>query len=118
RVVRGMDHGDPPVTLASYLKKDGSLAGSGKLLTREELDSLMALAKRRVRELASGIFSGHIERAPLVRASGRAECDFCAYQGICRTEKISSEPLRRHSRNIGLKELAQSEMEAGDDGQP
>lgn len=118
RVVRGMDHGDPPVTLASFLKKDGSLAGSGKLLTREELDSLMALAERRVRELASGIFSGHIERAPLVRASGRAECDFCAYQGICRTEKISSEPLRRHSRNIGLKELAQSEMEAGDDGQP
>ena len=115
RVIQGMDQAQPPVSLVDYLRKDGSLRESGKLLTREELEGLMDLAQKKVVELARGIFSGHIARAPLVRASGLAECDFCVYQGICRTERISSEPLRRHSRKMDLKQLAQIELEGNHD---
>lgn len=110
RVIRLMDNSEPPVTLMEYVKKGGDLKDNGKLLSQEELNSLMDLAQQRTRELARSIFLGLISRSPLIRANGRAECRYCVYQGICRTEKISREPLRRHSRRISLKTLAQEGM--------
>lgn len=114
-VVRGLDQGQPPLSLADYIKKDGSLVDSDSLLSHEQLNALMELAVRRAGELASQIFSGLISRTPLIRAGGRAECDYCMYQGICRLDKLSQEPLRRRSRKIKVKELAQELLASQED---
>lgn len=111
RVLEKLDSAQPPLTLATYIKKDGELKESGRLLTQEEMASLMDLAEQKTRDLAKDIFTGLINRSPLVRSSGRAECAFCAYQGICRTEKIGKEALRRTSRKISLKALAREQLE-------
>jgi len=109
-VLRLMDDGTPPLTLPRHLKVDGSLKDSPRLLTRAELDTLMDLARDRARELAENIFRGIIRRSPLITGDGRAACQFCQYQGICRTEKIQAEPLKRRSRKINLKDLAREKQ--------
>lgn len=110
-VIRLMDQATPPLTLPRHLKVDGSLMNSPRLLSREELDTLMDLARNKARELAEDIFRGIIRRSPLITGDNRAACQFCAYQGICRTEKIQAEPLKRRSRKINLKDLALEKQE-------
>lgn len=112
RVIRLMDGAEPPVTLTRLLKNDGQPVEKQRqrLLSAGQLRELMDLAQERTAQLAQEIFKGRIIRSPLVRADGRAECVFCVYQGICRTEKITREPLRRHSRKISMKALAQERL--------
>ncbi len=100
------------MTLTRLLKKDGQPVEKQRqrLLSAGQLRELMDLAQERTAQLAREIFRGRIIRSPLVRANGRAECVFCVYQGICRTEKITREPLRRHSRKISMKALAQERL--------
>lgn len=111
QVIGAMDRGEPPLTLARFVNKDGSLGKNRNLISREEIEALVALAQQRTRELARDLFAGLIARAPAVRANGTAECAWCEYQGICRTERISREPLKRRARKIGLKELARETLQ-------
>jgi len=106
QVVRLMDGGEPPVSIANYLNKDGSLRASDGLLSREELERLMGLAQARARQLARQIFSGHIPRSPIIDSAGRPACDFCEYQGVCRTDGVSREAMLRRARKMGLQALA------------
>lgn len=106
-ILRLMDFGDPPVSMSKKLTVSGEMIKSNKVLSLDELTILMELAQERSKELAEDILRGVITRAPFIDASGRAVCEFCEYQGICRTEKIQSEPLARRSRKVDLKTLAQ-----------
>lgn len=109
-VIGKMDEAKPPLTLPEYRNKDGEVRSGSNLLTGEELDSLMDLAKRRTKELANDIFTGLITRSPVIKQNGTAVCSYCEYQGICRTEKTSKEPLRRRVRKTDLKTLAREQM--------
>ena len=110
--LRLMDSGQPPLTLPKHLKVDGSLMGSKKLLSREELEALMDLARQKARELAEDILGGIIRRSPLITGDGRAACEFCEYQSICRTENVQSEPLLRRSRKVDVQSLAREILKA------
>ena len=109
-IIRLMDDGTPPVSMSKKLNASGELMKSNKVLNREELQSLMDLAQERSRELAEDILRGVITRAPFIDGAGRAVCEFCEYQGMCRTEKIQTEPLARKSRKVDLKTLAQERL--------
>lgn len=111
--LRKMDSGEPPLTLARLIKKDGEPKESGRLLSPEEMDALIDFALRRARELAQQIFSGIITRAPLIDSKNRAACSQCSYQGICRTETLAQERLKRRVRKVSLKELAQESLQDG-----
>lgn len=106
RVVRLVDGGEPPVSIADYIKTDGCLRASDNLLSREELEQLMDLAQERARQLARLIFSGHIPRSPMVNSDGRPACDFCEYHGVCRTDGVRRETMLRRARKTSLRELS------------
>jgi ATP-dependent helicase/nuclease subunit B len=106
-IIRLMDGANPPVSLPNWLSASGEPAVKDRLLSREALETLMEVAEDKARELARQIFSGRIPRSPLIRASGCAECAFCQYQGICRTEKISREKLKRRTGKATFAELSE-----------
>ncbi len=110
-VIALMDTEKPPVTLPEYRNKDGEVRNGNNILSLEELKALMDLAKRRTRELAGDIFSGKITRSPLIYDNNVTSCTWCEFQGICRTEKIGKEPLRRRVRKTDMKTLAREQLE-------
>lgn len=115
RVVQLMDGGEPPTTLINLISRDGSLKDKDRLLSREELERLICLAEDRAREVARQIFSGLISRKPLLRTSGRAECQWCDYAGVCRMDKISREKSIRRANKTGFKQLIeQNQYSSGD----
>jgi ATP-dependent helicase/nuclease subunit B len=115
RVVQLMDGGEPPTTLVNLISRDGSLKEKDRLLSREELERLICLAEDRAREAARQIFSSLISRKPLFRASGRAECQWCDYAGVCRMDKISREKSVRRANKTGFKQLIEQNQYSGGD---
>ncbi len=104
-VLKLMDAGDPPVSLSNYVNKSGETLERDRLLTAEGLRQLMDAAENAAKRLAEGIFSGLIPRAPLFHASGRAECAFCDFKGVCRQDKLSREPLARRAKRLNFDDL-------------
>ncbi len=112
-VIRMMDSGDPPVSLPGYLLKSGEPKDNDRLVSREEMNRLMEMAEAKAKSLAEGIYSGAIPRSPLVRASGRAECAFCEYRGVCRQDRLSREKLVRRFPKTSFSDLAGQGGEPG-----
>ena len=113
-ILRLMDADSPPISLPNYINKSGEPAEGDRLLSREALETLMEVAEDKAREIAGQIFSGRITRSPLIRASGRAECAYCQYQAICRTERISREKLKRRTGTLKFSELANKPGDGAD----
>ena len=112
-VIRMMDSGDPPVSLPAYLLKNGEPRANDHLVSREGMNRLMKMAEGKAKNLAEGIYSGAIPRSPLVRASGRAECAFCEYRGVCRQDRLSREKLVRRFPKTGFSVLTAQEGASG-----
>lgn len=91
-----MDQGKPPLTLPKYIKNDGSLPQNNRLLSQTQLTDLLDFTQQKAADIAHQIVSGTISRSPLVKTSGRTECGFCPFEGVCRRGKINQEQLLRH----------------------
>ncbi len=112
-VIRMMDSGEPPVSLPGYLNKAGEAKDSDRLVSHEGFVRLMALAEEKAKSLAEEIYSGAIPRSPLIRASGRAECAFCEYKGVCRQDQLSRERLLRRFPKVSFSDLSGQGGEPG-----
>ena len=104
-IFRMMDGGDPPITLAKMFKPNGEPYANAPLVTREELNNLLAFARRRAADIAHSIRKGHIQAAPATDKQGSGPCAYCEYAGICRRDPMTSARMNRVKQKMKLREL-------------
>lgn len=68
------------------LKRDGTLGPPARLLSREQMEDLLARARERAGELAAAVYRGEIEAKPL-RWGGATACRTCPFPAVCRRER-------------------------------
>ncbi len=81
-ILTAMDGGELPVALPKMLDASGQVKPKSKTLDMQQLQDLLAHARRSAISLAEGIFSGDTAITP-VRDVSRAACDYCDYRSIC-----------------------------------
>ncbi len=85
QVVRLMDSGEPPLSLAKLLKKDGDFEKNKTVATLEQMRDLIAHAQTMAAQLAWQVRSGEIAAAPLCEGDN-TPCTYCDYRAICRQD--------------------------------
>ncbi|MGL5245340.1 MAG: helicase-exonuclease AddAB subunit AddB [Sarcina sp.] len=68
--------------IPAKIKKDGELASSNSLITREQFDILRAYVNEKIVEVCDGMINGNINIEPC-KESKNIVCEFCNYSHIC-----------------------------------
>ncbi len=94
-----------------HVKKDGDFGhrGTSDVADAQEFDSLLALVRRRLGELADRMLAGEIGISPY-RMNRQTPCPNCEYRGVCRFETTLNHyhHLPSLSRSGVLQKLAQA----------
>ena len=104
QVLEWMDGGKPPVSIEDVLKKDGTPRAGKLACTLEELYALIRRAHQTAIKLTEEIRRGNIQASPVVDRSNVAQCQFCAFAGVCRRDP-QTRPLDRRLPDVKLRDL-------------
>lgn len=91
-VLRAMDRDATGLFVPFGFKKDGTPRAQDKLASLEKLGRIEARINRLVAGMASDLYAGKIDAAPLCK-KGRAPCLYCDWRDVCRHEDGQNEKL-------------------------
>ena len=66
------------------VEQTGEDAYSGSVCSREQMESLLALAKTKSEQTLSRMLSGELAASPAARKKRQEACVYCDYQSVCR----------------------------------
>ena len=90
--------------------KNGAPSERGSIATREQLEAVLLLARKKVAEMAGTLCRGNIAAAPLL--ANKNPCDWCPYAGVCLREFTESDVYIEDISNVDcLSEIETSVQE-------
>jgi ATP-dependent helicase/nuclease subunit B len=107
RILKLMDGYEPPLTMQNMLKKDGEAVKNKPLMTLAQLKNLIAHAHRKATEITALIRSGEISAHPVSVSSGKSECGYCEFTGVCRKDPMTGYGREWPITSMGFEELIQ-----------
>jgi len=89
---------------AAMITKEGKPSGTyrGQMATGEELDAMVAFARRKAAQLAGSAYAGEIENYPAVYGTFSA-CGYCRYSAICGFDPAAGR--RKHLVKKGIEDI-------------
>lgn len=91
-ILRAMDRDATGLFVPFGFKKDGTPRAGDKLASLEKLGRIETRINRLVAGMASDLYAGKIDAAPLCK-NGRAPCLYCDWRDVCRHEDGQNEQL-------------------------
>jgi len=104
-IIRLMDDGQPPVSLPSLLRADGSFGEGKPLAALDHMVQLIDAAGKIAAHLSESILTGDISASPLVFPNEDKPCDKCPARDVCRPDAPFAPVLTRPVERMSFEEL-------------
>ena len=85
------------------VSKDGAYIGS--VCSRDEMDTLIELARKKSQETLKSMLDGEMSASPAARKKNREACKYCDYRSICRFDQKTPGCSVRQFKAIKQKEF-------------